>query len=127
MLAGAAQGLFFHRAEWLGGYESWRRRLMRLGHVSFFGLAFVNLAFAVTLRSVGVADAATLPSSLAWSSTLLIVGAVSMPLVCYLSAWRQAFRHLFFVPVGSLLVGVLLPIVWRLQASGPLLSLLSLD
>ena len=49
MLSGAAQGLFFHRADWLDGYGSWRRRLTRLGHTSFFGLAFVNLAFFFTV------------------------------------------------------------------------------
>lgn len=25
-----------------------------------------------------------------------------MPLVCFLSAWRERWRHLFFVPVTSL-------------------------
>src|SRR4051812_205671 len=37
VLGGAVVGLFFHRDEWLGGYGSWRRRLARLGHISFFG------------------------------------------------------------------------------------------
>lgn len=34
--AGAVTGLLFHDEAWLGGYDSWRRRLMRLGHVAFF-------------------------------------------------------------------------------------------
>ena len=29
-----------------------------------------------------------------------------MPLVCYLSAWRKPFRHLFFIPAGSVILGV---------------------
>jgi hypothetical protein len=29
-----------------------------------------------------------------------------MPLVCYLAAWRPPMRHLFFLPVGCVLVGV---------------------
>jgi hypothetical protein len=29
-----------------------------------------------------------------------------MPAVCYASAWRDGFRHLFFVPVVSLMGGV---------------------
>ena len=31
-----------------------------------------------------------------------------MPAVCYLSAWRQPFRHLFFVPVTCMVLGVAL-------------------
>jgi hypothetical protein len=26
----------------------------------------------------------------------------AMPLLCYLSAWKRPFRHLFFIPVASL-------------------------
>ena len=28
-----------------------------------------------------------------------VVGGVSMPAVCFLTAWREPFRHLFFIPV----------------------------
>ena len=104
MVTGAAQGLFFHRPGWAGGYGGWPRRMMRLGHISFFGLAFVNMAFALTAAHRGFAGQ---PMSLLISSWLLIAGAVLMPVVCYLSAWREALRHLFFVPVGTLLAGVI--------------------
>jgi hypothetical protein len=36
---------------------------------------------------------------------LFLVGAATMPAVCYLSAFRQGFRHLFPIPVLSLIVG----------------------
>jgi hypothetical protein len=36
--AGAALGLFFGRDDWAGGYASFRRRMLRLGHISFFGI-----------------------------------------------------------------------------------------
>jgi len=98
MVSGALIGLFFHRADWLGGYDSWRRRLLRLGHISFFGIAFLNLAFANTLSLTG----ADTPLLAAWS---LVVGALLMPAVCFLAAWRMAFRHLFFFPVLSLISG----------------------
>jgi len=32
-LAGAIPGLFFHHPDWLGGYSSWRRRMIRLDHL----------------------------------------------------------------------------------------------
>jgi len=30
--------------------------------------------------------------------------------VCYLAAWKKGFRHLFIVPVGSVVVAVALTI-----------------
>jgi hypothetical protein len=104
-VTGAVQGLFFHQEEWLGGYSSWPRRITRLGHISFFGLAFINLAFVLTVEHLEIR------SGLFWPSVLLIVGAATMPLVCYLSAWRKPLRNLFFVPVLSLIVAALLVLI----------------
>jgi hypothetical protein len=109
-LAGAALGLFFHRESWLGGYGSWRRRMLRLGHISLFGLALVNLAFAFSASQLGIAGEVLL-----WPSRLLIVGLVTMPLVCYLSAFVTRFRHLFFVPVLSVITATVL-FLWVLVA-----------
>ena len=107
VVGGAAAGLFFNNDEWLGGYGSWRRRLMRLGHISFFGIAFLNLAFAVTARQPGWAPASPVPGlALAAAQGL-------MPLTCYLAAWRRPLRHAFFVPVGCALVGVVGLIIGR--------------
>ena len=100
VFSGALIGLFFHREAWMGGYNSWRRRLTRLGHISFFGLAAINFAFFLTVPSLRGDDAALLGPSM-----LLLLGALSMPTICFLSAWRQPFRHAFFIPVASILVG----------------------
>lgn len=81
---------------------TWERRMVRLGHISFFGIGFVNLFYALSLDHLGITD------SLTWSSALLLTGAVTMPAVCYLSAYRKAFRHLFFIPAGSVILGVAL-------------------
>lgn len=108
-LAGAISGLFFHSDDWLGGYASWPRRMIRLAHVAFFGIGFLNLAFALTVRTCG------LETGLHISSVLLLVGAAAMPAVCYLSAWKAAFRHLFFIPATSVTLGIGL-FVWRLLA-----------
>jgi len=95
-------GLFFWREDWLGGYGSWRRRMTRLGHVSFFGLGLINIAFEVSVSHLALPRGA----ALAAASSCLILGAATMPLVCYLAAWRQPFRHLFFVPVAAVVAGV---------------------
>lgn len=104
-LTGAVSGLSFWREEWLGGYSSWRRRMVRLAHISFFGLGLINIAFALSLPPLGLSAAA---GALRWSSPLLIIGNVAMPTVCYLSAWRMSWRHLFAVPVASVMLGVIL-------------------
>jgi hypothetical protein len=84
----------------MGGYHSWRRRLTRLGHIAFIGTGMLNLALALS------ALLAVVPTeAVRWPSLLLLVGALSMPLVCYLSVWRKPFRLLFFVPVLSLTGG----------------------
>lgn len=96
MTSGALMGVFFHREDWLGGYASWPRRLLRLGHVSFFGLAFLNIGYAFTARLVGATPGG------ATTSWLLVAAAVAMPTVCALAAWKKPFRHLFFIPVLAL-------------------------
>ena len=99
IFTGIAQGAFFHDDHWLAGYGSWPRRLMRLGHVSFFGIAFLNLAFAWTVHNPGWRPDSSLPAA------ALAAAQVLMPAVCYLAAWHKPLRHLFFAPVGCVLVG----------------------
>src|SRR3989442_14985914 len=49
--SGFLLGLNFQREDWLGGYSSLKRRLYRLGHISFFGLAIINLLFYFTAQT----------------------------------------------------------------------------
>lgn len=102
-VAGAVPGLYFWREGWLGGYGSWRRRMVRLAHIAFFGLGFINVLFALTVARLGL-SAGTGP--LHWAALLLVAGNAAMPTVCYLSAWRLPFRHLFAVPVTCMVLGV---------------------
>ncbi len=99
-ISGAVIGLFFHEDGWMGGYGSFRRRLLRLGHISFFGLGFINVLCGLTLRELQIAGGyATVTSG------GLLLGAVAMPLCCFLAAWRKPLRHLFPIPVVGLFVG----------------------
>ena len=103
MVSGAVMGVFFYRHDWLGGFGSWRRRMVRVAHIAFFGTGLLNLGFALSwdsLQRAGEPD-----PLLRAASVLLIVGAVAMPTVCYASAWRDPMRHLFFIPVVSLMGG----------------------
>ncbi|MEZ5360477.1 MAG: hypothetical protein R3F48_16815 [Candidatus Zixiibacteriota bacterium] len=99
-IAGAAIGLFFYKENWLGGYSDWQRRMTRLGHISFFGIGIINVAYALSAPRIVTAPFESI------ISTLLLIGLVSMPLVCFLSAYKMFFRHLFPIPVISLIVGI---------------------
>jgi hypothetical protein len=101
-LVGSAMGLRFYDPQWLGGYASWPRRMLRLGHLCLVALPLLNLAALFFLTHFQLAN-----SSVNVFLGLLLVGQVSMPLVCFLSAYRLRFRYLFPVPVVSLIVAVL--------------------
>ncbi|MBP7949932.1 MAG: hypothetical protein KA004_09780 [Verrucomicrobiales bacterium] len=101
VLSGAVIGMFFHRDEWMGGYGSYRRRLTRLGHISFFGLGFINALFALTHHVMPLA-----PQAANIAGPCFLIAAASMPTVCFLTAWRKPWRHLFFIPVGSAAIGI---------------------
>lgn len=102
VISGAVIGLFFHKEEWAGGYGAFRRRMLRLGHISFFGLGFINLLFGLTLQTI------TLPVlHISISSSGFLIGVITMPLCCFLAAWKKPFRHLFPLPVLSVLAGII--------------------
>jgi hypothetical protein len=101
VLSGGIVGLFFYRDEWMGGYDSWRRRLTRLGHISFFGLGFLNLIFAATAGQLLLRA-----PFLGVASLGLLIGAITMPICCFLSAWRKPMRHLFPIPVVAVTAGI---------------------
>jgi hypothetical protein len=99
---GAALGLGFQRADFLGGYQSFPRRLLRLGHVACIALGGFNLLWAL----------APLDSELiGWGGLGWAVGGVLMPTICALTAWRPAFRHWFFLPVLGVTLGALIGLV----------------
>ena len=108
--SGMVLGLFFHRENWLGGYASLKRRLYRLGHISFFGLGAVNLLFWLSVKGIPA------PGPLVdFASVAFIVGAITMPLCCALMAHFPPARHLFAVPVLSLLLGAALTVTMLLS------------
>ena len=81
--------------------------MIRLAHISFFGIGALNLAFALTVYILEI------EFGLMSVSYLLIIGVITMPIICYLSAWNIFFRHLFFIPAISVILGITL-FVWRI-------------
>jgi hypothetical protein len=99
-VAGMALGMFFHGENWLGGYGGFKRRMYRLGHISFFGLGVVNLLFCLTAQTFSLAGPFTAAASRAF-----IAGAISMPVCCVVMAHFPKAHLIFAVPVISLIAG----------------------
>lgn len=101
--SGALMGLRFVDEDWLGGYASLRRRLFRLGHISFFGLGIINLFFSFTIDAVGRPN----PRVADFASAAFVLGGVLMPVCCVILALRPSVRPalLFAPPVSCLLAG----------------------
>lgn len=102
VLSGAVIGLLFHRNNWLGGYASHPRRFVRLGHISFFGIGLLNLFYGLSLSPMNIpAESARI------GAFFLLAALLSMPLCCFLTAWKMPFRHLFPIPVLCAATGIL--------------------
>jgi hypothetical protein len=90
---GALLGLRFHRDDFLGGYNSFRRRILRLGHIALAALGTLNILYSLgpqeKIASIG-----------------LVAGGILMPAICFLTTWRPTFRRLFFLPVLCLITAV---------------------
>jgi hypothetical protein len=103
LVSGGLIGLYFHQESFAGGYASFRRRMMRLGHIAFFGLGIINVVFSLTLEMATISiDYPTI------ASLSLIGGAFLMPLICFLTAWKKPFRHFFALPVAGVGVALIL-------------------
>ncbi|HSN69695.1 MAG TPA: hypothetical protein VLV48_10645, partial [Thermoanaerobaculia bacterium] len=85
-IAGAVIGLYFHDDTWMGGYASLRRRMLRLGHIAFFGLGMINVLFALTVASASLGGTPIRAASIGFA-----VAVVAMPACCLLTAWRPGF------------------------------------
>ncbi len=99
-VSGMVLGMFFHDENWLGGYASHKRRMYRLGHISFFGLGTVNLFFWLTVKNLPALGALASTASVA-----LMIGALTMPLCCAIMAHFPKAHLVFTVPVLSLISG----------------------
>ena len=105
-LSGAVLGLFFHRENWLGGYASWPRRMLRLGHISLIAIGLLNMAFTITFMATAVTTPALAPK-------LFAASLAAMPAVCFLAAAWKPFQALFPIPAFCLTAAVAITL-WRL-------------
>jgi hypothetical protein len=100
-VTGTSLGLFFRHDKFLGGYASFRRRVIRLGHIALAALGMINVLYGLSYPLANASLAART------ASLGFVVSGISMPAVCFLTGWKDFFRYLFFIPVASLIVAVI--------------------
>ena len=109
VLTGLAMGLYmglkFQREDWLGGYNAFPRRMVRLAHVALVALGILNVQFAQSLPRMRLGEATAITASFAFMG-----GAVLMPACCLWMAVRRSHFEIFAAPVSCLAAGLVLTI-----------------
>jgi hypothetical protein len=89
--------------EWLGGYEQTARRLARLGHIAFLGLAIFNLLLAETLPRLALPAGAR--RAAAWAMNF---GNIFLPLTLFAAAAYRPLKYLMSVPALAVFLAFVL-------------------
>lgn len=101
-LTGAVFGLLAQSENWLGGYASRTRRLLRLGHIALIALGALNVVWPLTTTARNSTSLTTVITG------CFVVGGLTMGPVCFLSAMNWRCRMAFVIPSTALIVGALL-------------------
>ena len=87
----------------LGGYASFKRRFIRLGHIAFVVLGIINILYGL------MGQGESLP---------LLIGAVGMATGCIISGFWEPFKYVLVVP-AVLVFYATSTLAWKLlQATG---------
>ena len=87
--------------EFLGAYDDNARRLMRLGHIAFFGLGFINLLLARELPA--------LPERMRRIAGLSMnVGNLGLPLTLVAASIFEPIKYAMALPASAVLLALIL-------------------
>jgi hypothetical protein len=89
--------------QWLGEYDQTSRRLARLGHIAFLGLALFNLLLAGTLDRLALG-----PRGRRLASWAMNFGNVFLPLTLFAAAAYRPFKFVMGVPALAVFLAFLL-------------------
>ncbi len=110
VLMGAYMGIKFQREDWLGGYFSLPRRMVRLAHIALVALGMLNILFARSLESLKLSP--PLETVASWT---LIAAAFLMPASCICISLGSRRFEMFAAPIICLVTGLILTIGGLLQ------------
>jgi len=96
-IMGMVIGMKFEKANWLGGYASWERRMLRLSHVAFIFLSILNIVYGHELMNVNLSET--------WKqagSILIIIGAIGIPVIVFIAAFYKKILYYLAIPIIAL-------------------------
>ncbi len=82
-------------------YASLPRRILRLDHISFLALGFLNIAYGVTASILEIKP----PKFLSW---LFIWGAIFMSAFLLVTVFYEPFKYALIIPASFLFVAIIL-------------------
>lgn len=82
-------------------YTSLPRRILRLDHISFLALGFLNIAYGVTVSILEI----KFPKFLSW---LFVWGAIFMSAFLLVTVFYEPFKYVLIIPVSFLFVAIIL-------------------
>lgn len=110
VLLGSYMGIKFQREDWLGGYFSLSRRMVRLAHIALVALGMLNILFAQSLESLKLSP--PLETVASWT---LMAAAFLMPASCICISLGSRRFEIFAAPIMCLVTGLILTIGGLLQ------------
>jgi hypothetical protein len=99
---------------WIGEYGDAPRRMVRLGHIAFFGLGILNILLARALPAFGLGEAGTRTAL-----HCMNFGNVFLPLTLFAAAAYRPLKYLLPFPAVSIFVALCFAAfgVWRRYAA----------
>lgn len=87
----------------MGEYGDLSRRLVRLGHIAFFGLGILSLILARELPELALDRAAK-----TWASRLMVFGNVFLPLTLFAAGVFEPLKYLMPLPAMAVFAAMAL-------------------
>ena len=110
VVMGMLMGLRAESSEWAGGYDSLKRRALRLGHISAIALSLLNIVYGYSLGEAVLPDVWKIAGG-----CLMILGAFLMPLVCVGTAYVNRVKYLFPIPASAVGAALVIMAVGQLR------------
>lgn len=97
---------------WIGDYGDTSRRLLRLGHIAFFGLGILNILFAQEASRFKIYNRILRAASLCFN-----FGNAFLPPALIAAAIYQPLKYLMPFPAISILIALVLTVylLWKTQ------------
>lgn len=89
--------------EWIGAYDTTPRRLLRLGHIAFFGLGILNILLAQHMPQFGLSTGQRRAASICMN-----FGNILLPVTLVLASILHPLKYLMAAPATAVTIALAL-------------------